>query len=120
LDNKAHELKQGMLMQVDLKALPRDALVISESALVPLGSNNFVFVVHQDGDGFVVERKQIHIGERLAGAVEVLDGLTLGDKVVTHGLQKIRSGQRVQVLSEEAPVAGHTDKAAQLSDLTSQ
>lgn len=120
LDNKTHELKQGMLMQVDLKTSAREALLISESALVPMGSNNFVYLLKQEGDGFTVERRQIHIGERLAGAVEVLDGLALNDKVVTHGLQKIRAGQRVKVLSEEAPVTEHLGKAAQLSDLISQ
>ena len=117
LDNKNHELKQGMLMQVDLKAGARDAVIISEAALVPLGSNNFVFLLKQDKDGFIVERKQIVIGERLAGAVEVLSGLAVGDKVVTHGLQKIRGGQQVKVLSEEKPVAEHMGEPMHLSDL---
>ncbi len=117
LDNKNHELKQGMLMQVDLKAGARDAILISEAALVPLGSNNFVFLLKQDQEGFVVERTQIRIGERLAGAVEVKSGLTVGDKVVTHGLQKIRAGQRVRILAEEEPVAEHIGEATHLSDL---
>ena len=71
----------------------------------------------QDKDGFIVERKQIVIGERLAGAVEVLSGLAVGDKVVTHGLQKIRGGQQVKVLSEEKPVAEHLGEPMHLSDL---
>ncbi len=117
LDNKDHELKQGMLMQVDLKAGARDAIVISESALVPLGSNNFVFVLKKEQNGFSVERKKIVIGERLAGAVEVKSGLEVGDKVVTHGLQKIRAGQSVKVLSEEKPVTEHLGESTHLSDL---
>lgn len=117
LDNKNHELKQGMLMKVDLKAGARDAIVISEAALVPLGSNNFIFVLKKEQNGFVVERKQIVIGERLTGAVEVKSGLELGDKVVTHGLQKIRAGQQVKVLSEEKPVAEHLGESTHLSDL---
>ena len=104
LDNKDHELKQGMLMLVDLKAASRDALVISESALVPLGSNNFVFVVKEEGGNMIVDRRQIVIGERLAGSVEVLSGLSAGDKLVTHGLQKIRQGQKVSILGEESLV----------------
>ncbi|PUA27076.1 MAG: efflux transporter periplasmic adaptor subunit [Cellvibrio sp. 79] len=117
LENKNHELKQGMLMQVDLKAGARDAMLISEAALVPLGSNNFIFLVKQDPKGLTVERKQIQIGERLAGAVEVKSGLAIGDKVVTHGLQKIRAGQRIKILSEEKPVADHVGEATHLSDL---
>lgn len=118
LDNKDHELKQGMLMLVDLKAASRDALVISESALVPLGSNNFVFVLN-GADG-TVERRQITIGERLTGSVEVLSGLNVGDKLVTHGLQKIRPGQKVKVLAEEKPAAEQTGESAHLSDLIKQ
>jgi membrane fusion protein (multidrug efflux system) len=117
LDNKNHELKQGMLMLVDLKAASREALIISESALVPLASNNFVFVL-QDADGSqVVERRKIIIGERLPGSVEVLSGLNRGDKLVTHGLQKIRPGQKVKILAEEKPFAGQSGEALHLSDL---
>lgn len=118
LDNKAHELKQGMLMLVNLQAASREALVISESALVPLGSNNFVFVLNEADN--TVERRQITIGERLEGSVEVLDGLAAGDKLVTHGLQKIRSGQKVTVLAEEKPVAEQTGDRIHLSELIKQ
>lgn len=117
LDNKNHELKQGMLMLVDLKASSRSALVISESALVPQASNNFVFVMTESNGESIVERRQITIGERLPGAVEVISGLAANDKVVTHGLQKIRPGQKVQVLAEEKPFAEHTGEKSHLSDL---
>lgn len=117
LDNKDHELKQGMLMLVDLKAAARTALVISEAALVPLGSNNFVFVLKTTDAATLVERRQIVIGERLVGAVEVLSGLNAGDKLVTHGLQKIRPGQKVTILAEEKSAAAQQGEAAHLSDL---
>jgi membrane fusion protein, multidrug efflux system len=120
LDNKNHELKQGMLMLVDLQASVRNALVISEAALVPLGSNNFVFVVNKSGEDITVERRQITIGERLAGAVEVLKGISAGDSLVTHGLQKIRPGQKVKVLAEETPIAEQVGDATHLSDLIQQ
>lgn len=120
LDNKDYELKQGMLMLVDLKAAPRDALVISESALVPLGSNNFVFMLKETDGAITVERRQITIGERLAGAVEVLSGLSVGDKLVTHGLQKIRPGQKVKVVAEEKTASEKTDESTHLSDLIKQ
>src|SRR5690606_22107121 len=103
-----------------LKAAARDAILISESALVPLGSNNFVYLVKNEKDYLVVERKQIQIGERLPGAVEVKSGLAVGDKVVTHGLQKIRAGQRISILSEEPSITEHLREATHLSDLLSK
>lgn len=120
IDNPDFQLKQGMLMLVDLNAAPREALVISESALVPLGSHNFVFVVSEGEKGPVVERRQIVIGERLAGAVEVLAGLTSAEKLITHGLQKVRDGQLVNVRAEEPPVAERLGETSPLADLLSQ
>lgn len=102
IPNPEQELRQGMLMLIELYADQRDALVISESALVPLGSSNFVFVIQQQDSITTVERKEIQIGQRMQGYVEVLSGLAQGDKVVTHGLQKIRSGQGVSVVAEES------------------
>lgn len=101
LPNKKRELTQGMLLGVELYADQRNALVISEAALVPLGSNNFVFVIGFENEQMIVERRQIIIGQRLPGVVEVLSGLTEGDKVVTHGLQKIRAGSAVTITAED-------------------
>lgn len=117
IDNKDHTLKQGMLMLVDLQAGAREAVIISEAALVPLGSNNFVFVANEVDGKTQVERRQIQIGERLAGAVEVLKGIAVGDKLVTHGLQKIRPGQVVKIIAEENSTAAEGGEAPHLSDL---
>jgi len=102
LPNDQLELKQGMLMSLELFADQRESLVISESALVPLGSNNYVFVVEKNGDTTTVDRRQVTIGQRLQGAVEILSGIEEHDQVVTHGLQKIRSGQTVNVIAEQS------------------
>lgn len=106
LENPEYELKQGMLMEVTLQTKERQSLVISEAALMPLASNNFVFVVRESADKkLLVERKKIEIGQRLIGSVEVVSGLTEGEKVVTHGVQKLRAGQAIKVLSEEKPAS---------------
>ena len=101
LPNDDRELKQGMLMSINLYANKREALVISEAALVPLGSDNFVFVVQPQGETLTVERRQVTIGQRLRGFVEILNGLEADEKVVTHGLQKIRAGTLINITAEE-------------------
>jgi membrane fusion protein, multidrug efflux system len=119
LENPDHELKQGMLMEVTLQTKERQSMVISEAALMPLASNNFVFVVKESADKkLLVERKKIEIGQRLIGSVEVISGLTEGEKVVTHGVQKLRAGQAIRILSEEKS-ASVIPKESQIPEMIS-
>ena len=43
------------------------------------------------------ELVRIRTGQRSGGMAEVLEGLNLGDQVVTEGVQSVRPGQPVQV-----------------------
>ncbi len=119
LDNPEYKLKQGMLMQVVLHTRERDALVISEAALMPMASNNFVFVTKQQDNKIVVERRQVEIGQRLVGKVEILSGLAANEVVVTQGVQKLRNGQSIKVLAEEKPADANSEET-HLSDLLKQ
>jgi len=95
LPNSEGLLKPGMFLTVRLSRGAVDALMIPEEALVPEQGDVFVFVV-EDG---TAEKRQIHIGERRVGEVQVLDGLSAGELVVTEGTQKLRPGAAVAVQS---------------------
>jgi membrane fusion protein, multidrug efflux system len=101
LPNDEQLLKQGLLMSVTLSTRERDAVMISESALVTTGSNHHVFVVQGDEDKWRAERVDVTIGQRTVGRVEILSGLKPGQRVITHGLQKVRAGGPVRILAEE-------------------
>jgi membrane fusion protein, multidrug efflux system len=122
LDNAAQELTSGMLMNLSVHSDLRQALVISETALVPMASNHFVFVVKKNENekniSWVVEKRPVKIGQRDQGTVEILSGLHENDRVVTHGLQKIRDGQRVNILAEQGNQPN--EKPQTLSDLLQQ
>ncbi len=97
LTNDQRLLKPGMLMQVDLRKDARQAIVIPEAALMPVGREQYVFVATQQDDTHKVERRQIQIGSRRPGEVEVLSGIADGDLVITHGTIRVRPGQLVEV-----------------------
>lgn len=97
IDNKDHALRPGLLMTVQLMTNPRMTIVIPEEALVPSGTDNFVFVVK----GERAERREVKIGVRRSGEVEILAGLAEGDLIVTHGTMRLRDGQKVKVIEEQ-------------------
>jgi membrane fusion protein (multidrug efflux system) len=96
LTNHDRALKPGMLMQIDLLTNPRQALVIPEEALVPQGDRQYVLLV-DEANGNKVDRREVQIGGRRPGEVEILGGLAPGDRVITDGTLKVRPGQAVKV-----------------------
>ena len=97
IDNPDHALKPGLLMTVQLLKNPRNAIVIPEEALVPLGETNFVFIV----EGDTATRREVKTGARRPGDVEILSGIQEGDLVVTHGTMRLRDGQTVNIVEEQ-------------------
>ncbi|MGM0535878.1 MAG: efflux RND transporter periplasmic adaptor subunit [Pseudomonadota bacterium] len=97
LENPEHRLRPGMLMRVVVERAPRETLVIPESALLPQGERQFVLVLDEE-DQYRVERRQVVIGARREGDVEVLDGLDEGQLVVAHGTERVRDGQPTRLL----------------------
>ncbi len=91
LPNTTGRLKPGMFMTVDLQRTRDNVLLIPEQALAPRGGRQFVFVV---SDGKALE-KEVALGVRAPGLVEVTRGLAAGDEVIIEGTQKVRSGAAI-------------------------
>lgn len=99
LPNPDGSIIPGILMQVDLLRNTRQALVIPEASLLPLADKQYVMLrVNKDGKD-TVEKKQVQIGLRLPGYVEILNGLSEGEQVVTHGNSKVRPGDVLDVMA---------------------
>jgi membrane fusion protein, multidrug efflux system len=91
-------LRPGLLMSVELLKNPRQALVIPEGALIPRGRSNTVLVVDEAAGGTAV-RREVAIGARRPGEVEILSGLSEGENVITHGTMSVRPGQTVTIMT---------------------
>jgi membrane fusion protein (multidrug efflux system) len=99
IDNAAGLLKPGMFLTVRLVASRREAVLVPEQALVPEQDVQSVFVF-SDGR---VHKRQVQIGRRQAGTVEVLDGLAAGERVVIEGTQRLRDGVAANAVDHEGP-----------------
>lgn len=111
IDNRRLQLRPGMFARVTARFDTRaDALVVPEEAIVPQGSSPYVFTVVPGtaAGSLVVQRVPVRLGQRQGGMVEVQDGLSLGDTVVTAGQQRVqRDGAPVRVVElPQAPVGG--------------
>ncbi len=100
--NPERLLKPGLLMSVELLKNPREVLVIPEEALIPLGRENYVFVVDRSADPTVAERRKVTTGSRRPGEVEILSGLDSGEFVITQGALRTRAGQPVKIIAVDS------------------
>lgn len=95
LPNDEMKMRPGMLLQINLEKRVLDALVIPESALVPEGDLQFVYIVN--GQQKAIKTK-VEVGERKPGLVQIVAGLEIGQKVITEGTLRVRDGSEVRVL----------------------
>jgi membrane fusion protein (multidrug efflux system) len=98
LPNRDEVLRPGMLMTVEVRSNPRAALAVPEIAILDQIDGAYVYRIATGERGQArAELVRIRTGQRSGGMAEVLEGLSLGDQVVTEGLQSVRPGQPVQV-----------------------
>ncbi len=117
IDNRRLQLRPGMFARVNTVFGQReDARVIPEEAIVPQAGKQFVIKLlpAPDAQGFVTQRVEVKVGQRMPGKVEIVDGLAVGDTVVIAGQQRVqRDGTVVRVLEMAAkPVAPAASAAA--------
>ena len=107
IDNRDLQLRPGMFARVTAVFGARaDANVVPEEAIVPQGSKPYVLKVVPGAapDSRIAQRVPVQLGLRRAGQVEVLQGLELGDTVVTAGHQRVQQdGAPVRVVVPAAP-----------------
>jgi len=97
--NPGAKLKPGMLIRVSISRGQRQALSVPESAVSVQGDSAFVYAIKASGPRTVAEQRPIVTGLRQDNAVEILEGVSAGDRVVADGLNKVQPGQPVRVMA---------------------
>ncbi len=91
-----HPLKAGMFARVSFVSIvPSESLVIPRVSLIGSIKNAEVFIVR----GGTAYLRKIVLGRQTATVLEVLDGLSSGDSVVTSGQNNLVDRARVLVVS---------------------
>jgi len=96
IDNQDSKLRPGMLLTIVVEKKVLNTLVIPEKALVPVEDKQFIYVVKDN----VAYEREVVLGERRPGIVQILSGLNEGDAVITEGTLRVRDQSPVSVISE--------------------
>jgi RND family efflux transporter MFP subunit len=104
ISEAAPEVRSGMAAEVTfIFAQDREErIVVPGVAIGEDRDGRFVFVLERGDDGTgVVLRRAVTIGEPAEGlgGIEVLDGLSEGEEVVTAGVRRLSDGMAVRVLA---------------------
>lgn len=98
IGNDDRRLRPGQFVKVVVILAERPtALVIPEEAVMPVGERLLVNLVE---DGKVVQR-EVRLGKRLAGRVEVREGLQGDETLISAGWQKVNPGMAVRTKAAE-------------------
>ena len=95
LDPVPEGARPGQLCRVRLAGAARERLALPFGALRRDQEGEHLYITLENGK---VERRAVTSGLRLAGAVEILEGLEAGERVVTHGFLGISDGKTVKIV----------------------
>ena len=103
LPNPDRLLRPGMMMNVVIENQPRLALSVPELAVIGEGESRFVYIVDDRGRA---QRVPVRTGARLAGRVEIVEGLRPGQRVITEGVVKVADDMPVRLAGPQRPRPG--------------
>jgi len=99
LPNEDKALPSGMFMRIIIALEQNEAVSVPEEAIVAEGGGSYIFEVIDNKS----IRKEISLGRRVPGFVEVTQGLEVGASVVVRGTNKVRSNGAVEIVDPNAP-----------------
>lgn len=102
IPNRGGMLKPGMLMTVTISSNARTALAVPELALVREGDTSFVYMLDAKQQA---KRVPVKTGARDGNLVEIVEGLKVGDRIVTEGVVKLSDGAQARTRQTGAPTA---------------
>jgi len=96
--------RPGFLARVTFPMNPRDgAVLVPQSAVVARTGGQGVFIVLEDG---TVSLRNVTVGTTYSGQVEIVSGLSPGERIVVTGASGLRDGGQVrEVVRDGARVA---------------
>ena len=93
INNDKFELIPGSLLEVTIKFNERRSLGVPDTSIMLEGNKAFVYKVLENNN---IEKKEVTIGIRNEGLVEILSGLDESDTIVAAGLKKVNPKGKIK------------------------
>ena len=88
------KINAGMYAKIKLlTVLHKDALCLPIDAIQTMDDKNFVYAVQSDS---TVTVRTVEIGVNVDGIVEIVQGLSAGEKIVVEGTQNLNEGAHIK------------------------
>jgi len=96
ISNKDKKLRPGMLLVITLIKNQGATIMVPESALLPIESRQYLYKLKDDNK---VTKIEVTSGRRNPGKVEIIKGVSVGDKIIVEGVLRLQDGSTVRVIN---------------------
>jgi len=93
IKNDNSEIIPGSLLEIEILYNNNNALSVPDTSVMYEGNKKFIYKIIKNN---VIKKVEINTGIRNQGNLEIISGLSKGDKVIAEGLTKVRPGMEVK------------------------
>jgi len=97
IKNNNYKIIPGMLINIEIIFNEKKSIGVPEESIIQQGTRTVVYKVIEDK---TVSLTEVKTGIRNFGKVEILSGLSAGDKIVTEGVSKIRDKAQIKLINK--------------------
>ena len=97
LNNSNLEILPGSLLEITIKYNIHDSLGVPDTSVMLEGNKVYIYKVNKDN---LAKKKEIKIGLRNNGYLEVISGLNEGETIVAEGLKKVRPNSKIKPIKK--------------------
>ena len=93
IKNENAEIIPGSLLEIEILYNEKNALSVPDTSIIYEGTKKFIYKIIENN---ITKKTEVETGIRSKGNLEVLGGLSEGDKIIAEGLTKVRPNMKVK------------------------
>lgn len=94
--SKEVELRANMIAYIKIKDYTNErAFCLPANYVQTNQDGKYIYIAKQDGDGWIAERRIVKTGMDYNGTIEIVEGISAGEKIITSGFQELNAGEKI-------------------------